>query len=88
MLTCKEVSSTISSDGLERSGWWQRLQVRMHLLMCRYCRRYAAQIRAVNAATRSVLETAGPDREAASRLEGSILDSLQAPEDGAGKTGE
>jgi len=86
MLTCKEVSSSISSDGLERSGWWHRLEVRMHLLMCRYCRRYAAQIQAVNAAARGLFETT--DRAAVTRLEGSILDSLRDPEDGPGKTGE
>ena len=86
MLTCKEVSSSISSDGLERSGWRYRLEVRLHLLICRYCRRYAAQIRAVNAAARSLFETT--DREAVTRLEGSILDALRDPEDGPGKTGE
>ncbi len=86
MLSCKEVASSISSDGLERFGWRYRLQVRLHLLICRYCRRYAAQIRTVNAATRSLFETT--DREAVTRLESSILDSLQAPDDGADKTGE
>jgi hypothetical protein len=88
MLTCKEVSSSIAGDGLERSGWWRRLEVRMHLLMCRYCRRYAAQIRAVNAATRGLFERTVPDRETVARLQGSILDSLRDPEDGAGKRGE
>ena len=88
MLTCKEVASLISSDGLERCGWRYRLQVRLHLLMCRYCRRYAAQIRAVNAAARRLFETTTPDRETVTRLEGSILGSLRTPDDSAGKTGE
>jgi hypothetical protein len=88
MLTCKEVSTSISSGGLERSGWRYRLRLRLHLLICRYCRRYAAQIRVVNAATRSLFEATAPDREAVTRLEESILDSLQAPDNGVGKTGE
>ena len=84
MLTCKEVSTSISSDRLERSGWWHRLEVRMHLLICRYCRRYAAQIRTVNAATRGLLESTASDCESVEKLEGSILASLRESGDTTG----
>jgi hypothetical protein len=87
MLSCKEVTSSISSDRPERSGWWHRLEVRMHLLMCRYCRRYAAQIRAVNEAARELFESTAPDRETVTRLESSILDSL-SPDEGVDRTVE
>jgi anti-sigma factor ChrR (cupin superfamily) len=86
MLSCKEVATSISSGRLERSGWWHRLEVRLHLLMCRYCRRYAAQIRAVNAAASGLLENAVPDREAAAKLESSILGSLRRPDESSGKS--
>ena len=88
MLTCKEVASSISSDWLERSGWRRRLEVRLHLLMCRYCRRYAAQIRALNAAAAKLCEATAPDRETVTRLEDSILGSFRGRDDNAGKTGE
>lgn len=47
MLTCKEVTMMISSDSLERSTWRERMGVRLHLMMCRHCSRYAAQLRAI-----------------------------------------
>jgi len=37
MLSCKEISQLVS-DGLDcELPWYQRLQVRVHLLMCRLC---------------------------------------------------
>jgi hypothetical protein len=45
MLTCKEI--TEQSDGYLAGdlGFYQKLQVRIHLMMCRYCRRYIRQLR-------------------------------------------
>ncbi len=34
----------------EKAGWRERLAVRFHLLRCRHCRRYMAQLRAIGAA--------------------------------------
>lgn len=42
MLTCKEVVKVVSSD--DRASWRKRLQVRMHLLICRHCRKYVQQL--------------------------------------------
>ena len=88
MLTCKEVATSISSGALGRSGWRHRLEVRLHLLVCRFCRRYAAQIRALNAAAAKLCETTTPDRETVTRLESAILDSLPGPGENDGKTSE
>lgn len=44
MLTCREVTERVT-DYLERDlSWRQRLQFRLHLLMCGVCRRYVAQM--------------------------------------------
>ncbi len=45
MLTCRDVSRLVS-EGLDRKlSPWQRLRVRLHLLMCGACAAYARQIR-------------------------------------------
>ncbi len=38
----------------EKAGWRERLAVRFHLLRCRHCRRYRAQLRAIGAAARNL----------------------------------
>ncbi len=45
MLRCKQVTTIVAHDDLVDAGPWLRLRVRLHLLMCRNCARYAAQIR-------------------------------------------
>ncbi len=38
----------------EKAGWRERLAVRFHLLRCRHCRRYMAQLRAIGAPARNL----------------------------------
>jgi len=45
MLRCKQVTTIVAHDELADAGPWLRLKVRLHLMMCRHCSRYAAQIR-------------------------------------------
>jgi len=54
MPTCREVTRAISTDELSEAGIGRRLTVRLHLLKCRYCRRYAAQIRALGDVARGL----------------------------------
>ena len=45
MLTCKQVSDT-ASDLLEGpTTLTQRIQLRLHVMICKYCRRYLKQLR-------------------------------------------
>jgi hypothetical protein len=68
MLNCKQVSKVIASDDLVGAGLGKRLSVWLHLLMCKYCRAYTRQMRAVGDATRE--KYAGrPTAEEAARLE-------------------
>ena len=76
MISCREVSQTIASDGLASAGWRKRLAVRIHLLGCRHCRRYADQIRAIGAMARQHLSGRAIDSGARERLRQSILDWL------------
>ena len=46
MLSCKEIVEQ-ASDYLEQEmSPWRRLQYRMHLFMCRHCRRFTSQFAA------------------------------------------
>ena len=45
MLTCKQVSDT-ASDLLEGpTTLTQRIKLRLHVMICKYCRRYLEQLR-------------------------------------------
>ena len=47
MLRCKQVTTMVASDEFADAGPWLRFKIRLHLLMCRHCARYAAQLRAI-----------------------------------------
>jgi hypothetical protein len=51
MLNCNDISKLISRSLDERLNWRQRLAIRVHLLYCKWCRRFAIQARTLRAAT-------------------------------------
>ena len=61
MLRCREISKLVS-ESMERDlPLRQRLQVRMHLMMCRLCSGFARQIRLLRRIAREHPERLGPD---------------------------
>ena len=74
MLNCKEIARLIASDELADAAWSRRALVRLHLLRCRDCRGYAAQLRAIGAAARDRWDSGVADRAAFEKLESSILE--------------
>ena len=74
MQNCKEVARLIASDELADAEWSTRALVRLHLLMCRDCKGYAAQLRAIGAAARHRSDSAVVDRAAFEKLQNSILE--------------
>ncbi len=82
MLNCKEVTRKLASCEWEEASWGQRLAIRFHLVMCRHCRRYAAQLRAIRDAARNLWGPGSEDSDTLDRLEGQILGRLpESPED-------
>ncbi len=73
MLKCKEVSHIVAEE--VPLNFWGRLQLKMHLLMCVHCRRYAAQIRALGRGARRDLDTR-PSADQTERMEKTILDHV------------
>ncbi len=54
MLNCRQVSRLISQSMDARLAWHRRLAIRVHLLYCVWCRRYAAQVRVLRQAARQL----------------------------------
>lgn len=63
MLTCNEVSRMVAGD-LRGEPWRRRLGVRLHLLMCDHCRRFTAEMAALNRAVQ-LMQRPVPDQEIA-----------------------
>ncbi len=74
MPNCEEVARLVASDELADAVWSDRALVRLHLLMCRHCRGYAAQLRAIGAAARDRWDLGAADRAAFEKLQNSILE--------------
>jgi hypothetical protein len=55
MLSCKEVSYLVSESLDRKLPLWQRVQVRMHLLVCRFCSRFRKQTLFLREAARHYL---------------------------------
>ena len=72
MLKCKDTSRLIASDEILGASRSRRFAVWLHLLMCRHCRAYAAQLRAIAAATQKMVRSTLPDPEHLAELERSI----------------
>ena len=73
MSNCKEVARLIASDELAGAAWSNRVLVRLHLVMCRPCRGYAAQLRAIGAVARERSDSGAAEKAALEKLQRSIL---------------
>jgi len=67
----------ISSGEIDFAGFWQRIRIRLHLLMCRHCRTYAEQIHALGAAVRGAWTVSFEDAATLEKMERRILERWQ-----------
>jgi len=56
MLSCKEVSNLVSQSQNRSLKMREQLAVKIHLLVCRMCRRYQRQISFLTEASRKLLQ--------------------------------
>ena len=54
MLNCRQATRLISQSLDAKIPWHQRLEMKVHLLYCVWCRRYAAQLKFLRRATREL----------------------------------
>jgi len=76
MLKCKEVSMLVSSDSLNEAGFMKKLEVRMHLMMCRHCSRYFDQMKSVGQGAKHLAHNQKAGPEQIERMEKNILDEI------------
>lgn len=68
MLTCRQVTDKASDFHDGRMGWREQLQFRLHVLLCRHCSRYLAQLGGTVRLVRSMPRDP-PEPEVEDRLE-------------------
>jgi hypothetical protein len=74
MMTCKDVSTLVSSCELATAPVLRTIAVWMHLAMCRHCRAFHRQIGAIGRAARRL--AAEFEREPAGDFEDRILNQF------------
>jgi hypothetical protein len=61
MLNCKQTSQLVSQSLDRRLTWKERLAVRLHLLICKYCARFNRQLLAMRAGLKRASQTIEED---------------------------
>ncbi len=74
MMTCKEVAKLVASDEFKEASWGRRMGLRLHLLMCSDCRRYAKQLRALGVYARNRWGPQTEDSDTLQRIEREIFE--------------
>ena len=54
MISCRNVATLLMSDSLAAQPWWKRMEVRLHLAMCRLCSRLARQLEQMGSHVRQI----------------------------------
>ena len=81
MLSCNQVTRLSASEDLRRAPLATRFAVRLHLLMCRHCRRYVKELAAIGLAARKVVERASSSAIDTLALERRILTEAERLDD-------
>ena len=76
MYRCSEVVRQVSSDEYLTAGLFKKLQIRLHLAMCKHCSRYVRQLRALAAYVREAAD--GASASEIQRAKSQILQQLSA----------
>ncbi len=74
MLNCRDVARSLASGGRRRS-----LAIRLHLLWCRHCRRYASQLALLGRATKKTMQHGPEELELKKSLQKTLLEAVDNP---------
>ena len=73
-MTCRDVSTVVVTGQFDAKPFRRKLQIRLHIAMCRHCRRFWRQIRQLDEGMRGALATFDLDKP--SDLEDRITSQL------------
>ena len=76
MMKCKDVSHLIASGAVDDLGFMKRMELRLHLAMCRHCQGYAHQIKALGDGARRLVSSKEPTAEELQDLENEICEKI------------
>jgi len=54
MMRCKEVATLLDTEQVADESFRKRFAVRLHLMMCKHCRRFARQLRHLHVGAQSM----------------------------------
>ena len=57
MLDCKQASQLISKSLDRQLSWRERFAVRLHLLICKYCKRFSQQLETMRVALKRMTQS-------------------------------
>ncbi len=76
MLNCRDVARSLASEEQTDAGRRHSLAIRLHLLMCRHCRRYASQLDLLGRATKKAMQPGPEELELKRRLEKTLMEAV------------
>lgn len=76
MMKCKDASHLVASGAAAELGFLKRLELRLHLAVCRRCAAYARRIRTLGAGMRKLAGIDEPSNAELENLEHRICDHL------------
>jgi len=79
MLRCDEVSRLCASEDVRRAPLLPRIAVRLHLMMCRHCRRYVRELAQIGAAARRVLAPSPNEADRYETIVRNVLSESRPP---------
>ena len=83
MLTCKEATQLISKSLDHQLNWRERFKVRVHLITCKYCKRFLKQLTVLRNAFGQVTQSieANDNIQLPAETKTRIIDSIESSMD-------
>ena len=86
MISCRQLADDLASGRTRELGWFGRLKLRLHALLCPPCKLYAEQLSAIGEAARQAADERQPCEEEMAVMRARCLERLRGLRTGAKRT--